>query len=427
MFGFMKRINKNTKRMIFFLFLFCLVFVLWGIALYYENYIEEHYASISIRLKSEPMSGRMLMQADKIGRQEDTGNQMGITAWNSLKSMELQSKELGTSANVNLIEVFGDMEKVYPIELRDGNVVSMDDFEGCLIDEATAYKLFHTVNAVDNLVSYQNQRYGIRGIIKSSEAVMLIGGNEENKTYSNLELTFTEQENAGQLAEEFLRKYGQNGQYVVIDSHLFAKGLSLMVRLPAWLLGFFFIYDLLHILYKQRRYPFQAVVLFLLLVIVSAVLFWMMEFELFIPDQLIPTKWSDFTFWSNKIHELKNWRNDYTYIMPHYKDVLFKQYVGLCVGFTATATIGMAALIIHERILYLGNERAGYFALVALLEGGAVYLLFISGVIFRLPRAYLGMPIFYMLARDCYQWCRQNLPVLLSAQQGKQGRNTPLG
>ena len=64
MFGFMKKINKNVKRTIFFLLLFCLVFILWGISLYYEGYIDEHYASVSIRLQSEPVTGHILIQAD---------------------------------------------------------------------------------------------------------------------------------------------------------------------------------------------------------------------------------------------------------------------------------------------------------------------------------------------------------------------------
>ena len=134
-----------------------------------------------------------------------------------------------------------------------------------------------------------------------------------------------------------------------------------------------------------------------------------MEFEVFIPEQLIPTKWSDFAFWSNKYHDFKNWIKDYSYIMPHYKDVLFKQYAGQSLFCAATATIGMAALIIHERILFLGNKKAGSFVVIALLECGVIYLLFMTGKIFRLPRAYLGMPIFYMIVRDCYQWCRLQL------------------
>ncbi len=415
MFGFMKRINKNARIIVFFLLLFCLVFILWGIALFYEGYISEHYASVSIRLKSEPVTTRVLLQANKNVRLEDNVNHMTITAWNSLENVKLECEELSTLAKANLIEVSGDVTKVYPIELVYGNVLSVDDNEGCLIDEATAYELFHTVDAVGNLLTYGNQRYCIRGILKSTESVMIIQTLEESKTYSNLELTFINQDNAKQLAEEFLRQYGLADRYVLMDGYLLTRGLSLIVRFPAWLLGFFLVYDLLSILYRRRRYPFHAIALVLILIIFWLILSRIMEFEMFIPEELIPTKWSDFAFWRNKFINLRNWRNDVSYIMPHYKDVMFKQFAGRSLFYAAAATIGMAALIMHERMLYLGNRKAGSFVIIALLECVVIYLLFMTGKIFRLPRAYLGMPIFYMIVRDCYQWCRLKVTLILDS------------
>jgi hypothetical protein len=408
-FGFLKRMNKNVKQMIFFLMLFCLVFLIWGIALFYETKIVEHYASVSIRLKSEPVNERILMQIEKNERQEEDEARTGITAWNSLENIELECEGLGTTSKVNRIEVYGDMKKVYPIQLVYGNVVAADDYEGCLIDEATAYELFHTRNAVGNRLNDAKQGYCVRGILKSSEPVIIIVSGDQDNTYSNLELTFADQENAGQHSEEFIRKYGLADRYTAIDGYLFARGLSIIVRLPAWLLGFFLIYDLILILYKKRRYPFQAIALALLLILMWPILSWMMEFELLIPEQLIPTKWSDFAFWSDKFQDLKYWMKDFSYIIPYYKDIVFKQYVGQSLFCAATASIGTAALIIHERILYLGNKRAGSFVLITLVECGVIYLLFMTGRIFRLPRAYLAMPIFYMIARDCYQWCRLNI------------------
>ncbi len=409
MFGFMKKINKNTRILVFFLLLFFLVFILWGMALFYEGYISEHYETVSIRLKSEPVSTRVLLQANKNESQADDMDHMSITAWNCLENVKLECEELATSVKANQIEVFGDVTKVYPIELEYGNVLSFDDTEGCLIDEATAYDLFHTKDVVGNLLIYANQRYCVRGVLRSNEKVMIIQTREESKTFSNLELTFKNQENAKQLAEEFLRKYGMADRYVLIDGYLLTRGLSLIVRLPAWLLGFFLIYDLLFILYRRRSYPFHAIALVIVLIIFWQILSRMMEFELFIPEELIPTKWSDFTFWSNKFIDLSNWMKDISYIMPHYKDVMFKRFAGQSLFFIAAATIGMVALIIHERMLYLGNRKAGSFVIIAFLECVVIYLFFMTGRVFRLPRAYLGMPIFYMIARDCYQWFRLKL------------------
>jgi hypothetical protein len=405
----MRRMNSSIKRSAGFLLLFAAVYILWGMAVYYGQYVREHYQSVSIRLKGSTVAERMLAQIAE--QEKESGNRelAGIAAWNQKENQFLECDVLGTKAEIRLIEVYGAMENVYPIQLLSGYIPAADDTQGCLIDEDTAYRLFHTVDSLGSSLIFDGRRYYVRGILRSFEEVCLIIRDSAQKSYSNLELAFEASDNSGQLAADLLRQYGISGRYTLIDGYLISRSLTLIYLLPAWLLGFCLLYDLTAVLWRRRRIPLQAVGLVLVVICLWPLLSWMMEFKLFLPQQLIPTQWSDFSFWSRKYAAFLEWKEDMAYIDPNYKDILLKQYIRGCVSQTIIAVVGMLALIIHERMLYFDNHRAGRFLLAALVEGAAVYLLFAFGKIFTIPRAYLGMPIFYMLAVDCFRWGKERI------------------
>jgi hypothetical protein len=389
-----------------------MVFVLWGNAVYYGQYIKEHYQSVGVRMKGTGVTKRVLEQAVENERLKGNQGLQKLSAWNRLEDQSLECEELYTKSTVHLIEVYGDMSEAYPVELISGSLPSADDYEGCLIDKNTAYELYRTVHAVGKLLTYQGKKYCVRGIVQSSETVCLIEIQEEDKAFSNLELCFTDKENGGALAADFMRQYGLTSSYTEIDGSLYSRLLELAYLLPAWLLGFCLLYDLLAALWKRRRLPCQVLALMFLLVALWPLLCWLMEFDFYIPQQLIPTKWSDFSFWSRKLASLREWRRDITYLAPNYKDVLLQQYSRCCITYIAAATLGIITLITHERMLFSGNSKAGRFLLIALIECTVVAMLFKTGRIFTLPRGYLGMPIFYMIASDAFCWCRNYLTEL---------------
>ena len=403
----MRKMNSNIKRSAGFLLLFAAVCILWGTAVYYGQYIREHYQSVSIRMKGEVVTERILIQMAEQERIKENQELTEITAWNRKENQTLVCDVLETKEEMGLIEVYGAMEKAYPVLLLSGYMPAADDKQGCLIDEESAYRLFRTADALGNSLIYDGRRYFVRGVLRSPEMVCLIIRAFEEISYANLELSFENSDNSGQLAADLLRKYGINSRYTLIDGYLISKSLSLVYLLPAWLLGFALLYDLSALLWKRRRIPLQAIGLVLVILCLWPLLSWIMEFEVFLPQQIIPTQWSDFSFWSRKFAVFLEWKEEMAYIAPNYKDILLKQYTGSCLSRTITAVIGMLALIVHERMLYFDNRRAGRFLLAVLLEGAAVYLLFAFGKVFTIPRAYLGMPVFYMLTVDCFRWGKE--------------------
>ena len=335
---------------------------------------------------------------------KDTPTLKRISAWNVTDQEPLECEALGTKSKVRLVKIYGEMEKAYPIVLVSGGVPAMGDEEGCLLDEATAYELFRTKKATGGIITVQQQNYRVRGVLRSKEPVCLLMTSQKEEAYSNLELEFTDQEDGSKLAADLFRQYGLNDNYIVIDGVLFGRFLKLINLLPAWLLGICLIYDLITGLWRRRGNLLQAIVLILGIILLGAALVWFMEFKLYLPQSLLPTKWSDFSFWSKNQESFLEWMNSITYLTPNEKDLMFQQYTLRCLIYTGTAVIGMLALITHERLLFLGNRKAGSFLLLSLVEGIAVALLFAAGKSIIPPRAYLGMPIFYMIAEDTFLW-----------------------
>src|SRR5688572_27108274 len=90
-FGSMRKINSNIKQNICFFLLFTAVYLLWGTAVYYGQYVVEHYQSVSIRMKGGTVSQRELMQMVEQEKENKNQEFAGISAWNQVENQSLES------------------------------------------------------------------------------------------------------------------------------------------------------------------------------------------------------------------------------------------------------------------------------------------------------------------------------------------------
>jgi hypothetical protein len=406
-----------SKQKIGFLIILSLaVFIIWGSGIYYGQYIKENYQSVSIRMKSDEVTKHMLLRALENEKEKGAKEIPGITAWNRLEDQVIENQELYTKSKVHLIEVYGDVKQVYPIELTSGSIPASDDYQGCLIDDNSAYELFHTSDAVGNFLTYQNKRYCIRGIIISQDSLCIFPVYEDNKTYSNLELVYEDKENGKKLAEEFMLQNSLGSSYTCIEGCFYANLLRILYRAPAWFLGFVLLVRILRFLWYRRSLPLQVLALVLLFIVVWTALRWLMEFQLYIPERLIPTKWSDFTFWTEKYRSFQNQRREITYLMPNPKDVILIQYVRRCINYSLIALAGMIAFVIHQKLIICNNNSMKMSAIIIIIEGAAILLLFRSGKSFELPRGYLCMLPLYIMFFDYWKRGKELLAMIKQSE-----------
>ncbi len=396
MFVSMKAMDRMTKKKILYAILSAVVLLFWGSGIYYGQYIKDCYQSVSIRLDGEEaVTKRALMRALENEAVKNTKLIPLVTAWNCLNEQQVENEELAVKTKVRLLEVSGDMNQVYPMRMKRGAVTHEEDYKGCLIDETTAYELFKTTDSVGNLITYRDKEYCIRGIIKTKEQVVVIRIEDREHAYSNLELVYEDKLNGDLPAQDFMMQNGLAGSYMVLEGGFIAGILRLFYLLPAWFLGFYMLAGMIGQLWKRRNLPLQAVTLALLYLLAWVVVSWFMEFKIHIPERLIPTQWSDFSFWTEKFNALQHYMSDLDYLIPVPKDVLLVRYARRSLYYSLIALFGMIIFVRHRYLVIRKNHELRLCLLAILLEGASVLLLFMNGKLFHVTRSFLYMlPIF---------------------------------
>lgn len=258
------------------------------------------------------------------------GNTPSISAWNCLEEQTITNKELSLSYKVYLIEVYGDVKWVYPMELTAGNLINPNDYKGCIIDRETAYQLFGTVDPIGNCISYGNEYFYVRGIIRSPKPIFFRQIHDKKHTYSNLELVYGGDVDGYELAKGFIMQNNLTDSYIIIDGSFYGKVFNSLYKVPGWFLCFYVLYQILRAIWKRRTIPLQVLILSLGFLTVWIVLKRLLDFRISIPQYLIPTKWSDFSFWTGRYKELHNQIDQIAYQTPVIKDILFVRCAKRC-------------------------------------------------------------------------------------------------
>lgn len=392
--------TSRMRKKLFIILLSLAALIIWGSGIYYGQYIKEHYQSVSIRMKGDTVSEQEFIAALEYEEVKNSTQIPHISAWNCLEKQVIENKELALSYKTQLIEVYGDIKQVYPMRLTKGSLLTSEDYEGCMIDQEVAYKLFGTVDSVGNVITYKDKQYYIRGIIESPDPVFFIQINDIKHTYSDLELVYEDKENGQEMANDFMVQNNLSGSYTILDSCFYAGILDRLYKVPAWFLGFYMMYQILRVMWKRRNLPLQVFVLLLGVISVWMVLKWLFEFQIYIPERLIPTKWSDFSFWIEKYKEFRKQIEQMAYLTPTIKDIIFIQFIKRCICCTMISFVGIWVFATHIRFI-LGKVSGLSLAILAsILEYGAIFILYRNGKIFLAGNGYIYMIPIFIIAAD---------------------------
>lgn len=394
----MKTRSRKIKKNLFITMFSLATLIIWGCGIYYGQFIKENYQSVSVRIHGNKITKRALIRALENEKTKKTKQIPAVTLWNCLEDQKVENKELATVIKTRMIELSGDMNQVYPLELVQGTIPIDEDGTGCLVDEDTAYELFKNVNAVGNFIIYQHKKYCIRGILKTSEPIVILQTNNPNQLFANLEMVYDDKENGEFLAHDFLVQNDLMNSYTILDTSFYGNIIDLFSHIPAWFLGFYIIFDILKFIWKRRNLPVQVMLLLPLSILSWFIISWIMEFQFYIPERLIPTRWSDFTFWTEKYAAFKVYVAQLVYLVPVPKDVVFFRFAEKCVMDSIIAFISIIILTYHRNIFFKRISGTKQCLAALVLESAAALLLFYNGKVFHVTRGYfLMLPLFVVI------------------------------
>jgi hypothetical protein len=288
------------------------------------------YRTVSIRMNREGVTEQEIDHVLKMNNSRGSSDIPEVTAWIRCEEAEVINDVLKRSVRLTPLIVSGDMGLVTPMSILRGNLVYKDDKKGCVIDSDTAFKLFGSDKAEGNIVVYRNKDYYVRGVVKSKSSLFLIQGDDIGSEYKNLELLYQNKERGEEWAQDFMCQNGLGTDYVIIDGYFYRRIISEIPCIPLWLFSLAAVAQVVRF-YIRKKEEFKLPVFLLLglfgiaaIVGYGVILTRFTASPFYFPEKLIPTKWSDFDYWSKQYENIKEQIVQMRLLSPNPKDILLE-------------------------------------------------------------------------------------------------------
>ena len=250
------------------------------------------------------------MQEREESKEEDNEQITDFCIWGQRERAVLSNDNLSRNILANVIMMCGNPELLF----EDCRVPGREDLQGCLIDQESAWQLFGSSNVVGKEITYNGKNYTIRKVIPGTEkiAAFQISRQEKSKNEGeqadHFEPLETDECQLNRLTvhpprdwtiqalqEAWSNQYG----FVVelLDMELLrglAGGCVLLVPITVCLM---FLLYLCHQYRSQEKMLGKITVAGLVLILAGMAWFFLKKWVQ-IPDDYIPTKWSQFYFWT---------------------------------------------------------------------------------------------------------------------------------
>lgn len=250
--------------------------------------LEEYGRSALVALEYSALRASQVQKMEELEAVQD--EPVDFAAWGQEKEVTVENRDLRRIADVSVVDVFGRSDMV----LAGSAWLDEGDRDGCLLDEKTAQTLFGSLNVVGQTITVKGSQKIIRGFLHGVSGTVLVKAGEEQELTS-LTISMGEGMTYENLRQTFLARHGLQGRIVRMDIlPQIAQGLCFLVLLFVSCRLFFGCVRCLWA-YREENRIFAAVGI----VVCAAVLLAFLAPHVRLPADMIPTKWSDFSFWGD--------------------------------------------------------------------------------------------------------------------------------
>ena len=306
----------------------------WLAALLTAGRMTEQYDALSVRFPAASVTQKDLERAAAASTDAEL---LCKAAWTRGSELKKASAALGESTQVRMIDVYGDMRQIAPMTLLNGSFPVDDDSSGCVIDTKSAWNLFHSTDAIGAELTVDGNPCVVRGIVEAYEPMVIMRNSDA--VYENLEFTARDLSAAKQLVETFLYRCNSDGDYIVVQSGLLAHLALGSVWLLACIFGVAGACAFWKNAWTRKKSKRDCVLFFLagaVLIVASAAVLMKTAYW---PQSFLPTKWSDFGFWSTLLHGWEAQWKAISLITPLPKEIVFFQQLRCCGVLLLTALL----------------------------------------------------------------------------------------
>ena len=342
--------SKNIRRKIITTLLWSIMTVL--LVSSFLNISEmRRFSEISLRY-DEPISGQQAYQLRRFSIERDEETVFWPTFWHETKA-RFDSDYRTVSAAC--IFFSGDASLVWHADYITGAAPGVTDSIGCTISSELAHAIWGSHDVVGKSLKIDGEERTVRGVFEGEQHLALISFKDEDTSQS-----FTAIELTGGLAsptrsdvENFILSAGLAMPDIILTGRptLLATAMAILPQLV------FAIFLIIIFVIKQCKRPVLLnILVFTALLVFALTLPILLEL---LPQWMIPSRFSDFSFWSTLSTQLTTDLQEYLKLTPHLRDVtyalLFYKQAAISFAATILALILICRHVCHTQPVFFSN------------------------------------------------------------------------
>lgn len=255
--------------------------------------------TIYIQTQEDAVTARAFSQ--KIAQLQNA--EISIPQWLLWKREEGQmvSGTWQRQASGQIIRYLGNPDLLYTEQMLLGSWPIND--QGCVVDTKLADQLWGSTQVLGQILTCGGRSYTVTGVLPDAGAVGYLPESAEGEgAFSHLLLDMTGQLPGVYGASQVLQQMGISSQ-VCYDYGLWTFAAACIHSLSGCVLWLYLLVQGIRLLRKLTAAPILMLLGVAGVLLSLAVLGWCVGFPS-VPEALIPSRWSDFSFWSEQMQQL---------------------------------------------------------------------------------------------------------------------------
>lgn len=306
-------VKKRRLLYIFDALLWCLLCILLIVGFANQNAVKR-YSAISLRY-STPISGQTAYAARQYSIAQNEGRPFWPMFW---REYEATFSSDYVTSNTNCIAFSGDASLIWPAAYVSGAAPGVIDDVGCAVSDTLAWRLWGSLDVVGMTVQADGDTRVVRGVFSGEDELALISFSDENtaQCWSAVDLTGVPADVTRNGAENYAIAAGLGKPDIILMNGP-SSVAGVFAVLPLVILS---LYALALIVgFVRKRFPAARNPLFYACLILLAIVFPVILGML--PAWLIPTRWSDFSFWTSLLKQAASGARNFLRAPPQLRDI----------------------------------------------------------------------------------------------------------
>ena len=272
-----------------------LALVLWCGGAFTAQRAQDSLGAVSARWPAGGVSPAQLEAQLDIFRQDGSKDLPGLALWAQHAAQSVADGEDRT-VKAAVLELYGPAELLRADRYLSGGAPARGSAKTCAVSRGAASALWGGMGVTGRSLTWGEQEYTVQGVFEGEDSLIIVQAEPESKElFPNMQLYFAKG-GGRQAAEEFLARTDFGNPHL-LDMPLLGWALGMAASLPGLLIGIWLLARLTVHGFRLRGQP-RKLLYYLSPAVLAAADVFLLSRGGGVPAALIPSRWSDFSYWS---------------------------------------------------------------------------------------------------------------------------------